>query len=80
MPDDKTAPTFSMTIAVIGVGGIGSTFAYYLAEAGHDITVVARPGSPRLAQLQRDKGIVTKAGQRAAMGVAEYSLLLNGHP
>ena len=72
MPDDKTAPRSPLTIAVIGVGGIGSTFACYLARAGHDVTVVARRGSPRLAQLQRDKGIVTKAGERPAMGVADH--------
>ena len=47
-----------LTIAVLGTGRIGSTFAYFLAKAGHDVTVVARQGSPRLAHLQRDGGIV----------------------
>ncbi len=51
-----------LSIAVIGIGGIGSTFAYYLARAGHDVTVVARPGSPRLQQLQREGGIVRDTG------------------
>ena len=31
-----------MKIAVLGPGGIGSTFAFKLAQAGHAVTVVAR--------------------------------------
>ena len=59
-----------LSIAVIGVGGIGSTFAFHLACAGHAVTVVARPGSVRLEQLRRDKGVVTKDGVRPGMRVA----------
>lgn len=58
-----------LAIAVIGPGGIGSTFAYQLSRAGHDVTVVARPGSARLAVLERDGGIVRDSGERAAMRV-----------
>ena len=58
-------------IAVLGVGQIGSTFAYKLARAGHDVTVIARPGSLRLAQLRRDSGIVLQFGARAEMRVAD---------
>ncbi len=65
------AATSPLTIAVIGVGSIGSTFAYHLARAGHDVTVVARPGSPRFQQLQRDLGVMTTAGESAAMRVAD---------
>jgi 2-dehydropantoate 2-reductase len=68
-------PTFlsstPLSIAVLGVGGVGSTFAYHLARAGHDVTVVARPGSARLQQLQRDGGIVHKDGGRADVRVAD---------
>ncbi len=60
-----------LSIALIGPGAIGSTFATQLARAGHDVTVVARPGSERLRQLTRDQGIVDKAGERTTMGVAE---------
>jgi 2-dehydropantoate 2-reductase len=60
-----------LSIAVIGVGRIGSTFAYQLARAGHDVTVIARPGSMRLQQLRRDHGIVLKTGERAEMRVAD---------
>jgi 2-dehydropantoate 2-reductase len=58
-----------LSIAVLGIGGIGSTFAYHLARAGHDVTAVARPGSLRLQQLQRDGGIVRHTGERAEVRV-----------
>ena len=61
----------SLKIALVGVGNIGSTFAYYLAKAGHEVTVVARPNSTRHAQLKRDGGIITKAGERASAQVAD---------
>lgn len=60
-----------LRIAVLGVGKIGSAFAFQLARTGgHDVTVVARPGSVRLAQLERDQAIVNHKGERAAVGVA----------
>ena len=44
-----------LRIAIIGIGGIGSTFAFQLVRAGHhEVTAVARPGSRRLEQLKRD--------------------------
>ncbi|MDI3282141.1 2-dehydropantoate 2-reductase N-terminal domain-containing protein [Polyangium sp. 15x6] len=57
-----------MKIAVLGPGGIGSTFAFELARAGHEVTVVAR--GKRLEQLQRDQAIVTVSGERAAVRVS----------
>jgi 2-dehydropantoate 2-reductase len=60
-----------LSIAVIGVGRIGSTFAFHLARAGHHMTAVARTGSVRLQQLRRDRGIVNKTGERAEMHVAD---------
>jgi 2-dehydropantoate 2-reductase len=60
-----------LKIAVIGVGGIGSTFAFQLARAGHDVTAVARPDSVRLQQLQREGGIVNTKKERAAMRVVD---------
>ena len=56
-----------MQIAVVGPGAIGSTFAFRLARAGHDVTVVARGG--RLDQLRSDGAIVTTTGERAPVGV-----------
>jgi len=59
-----------LRIAVVGPGKIGSAFAFQLArEGGHDVTVVARPGSLRLAQLERDGGIIDHRGQRAEVRV-----------
>ena len=61
-----------LRIAVVGVGGIGSTFAFQLAREGkHEVTAVARPGSPRFAQLERDHGVVDVKGERAEMNVAD---------
>lgn len=56
-----------MQIAILGPGGIGSTFAFRLARAGHDVTVIAR--GARLAHLEREQAIVTSAGERAAVRV-----------
>ena len=62
----------SLHIAVIGMGGIGSAFAFQLARAGHhNVTAVARPGSVRLRQLQRDGGVVDAKGEHAAMHVTD---------
>ena len=59
-----------LQIAVVGCGGVGSTFAFALSQAGHSVTVVARPGSARLQQLQRDCAIVKATGERADVRVA----------
>ena len=48
------------------------TFAFQLARAGHhDGTAIARPGSPRLQQLQRDSGVINAAGESAELHIAE---------
>ena len=60
------------SIAVIGVGRIGSSFAFTLAKAGHDVTGVARPSSVRLQQLQRDQGILSTTGERGAITVTDH--------
>jgi len=60
-----------LRIAIIGVGGIGSTFAFQLVRDGHhEVTAIARPGSLRLEQLKRDGGIVNSKGERAQVQVA----------
>ncbi len=70
MPAPTTAPP--LKIAVLGAGKIGSTFAFQLARAGqHDVTVIARPDSIRLQQLQRDGGIVDVKGERATVRVID---------
>ena len=61
-----------LRIAIFGVGRIGSTFGFQLARVGqHDVTVLARPGSNRLQQLQRDGGIVNVQGERAKVRVVD---------
>jgi 2-dehydropantoate 2-reductase len=57
-----------MQIAIVGPGAIGSVFAFQLARAGHDVTVVAR--GARLAFLEHEKAIVLGSGERAAVGVS----------
>ncbi len=59
-----------LRIAILGAGRIGSAFAFQLARTGgHDVTVIARPGSSRLAQLERDQAIVDTKGERATVRV-----------
>lgn len=60
-----------LQIAVLGAGNIGSTFAFQLAHTGgHDVTVIARPGSIRLQQLERDGAIVDVKSKRARVRIA----------
>lgn len=59
-----------LRIAVLGAGKIGSTFAFQLARTGgHDVTVIARPGSERLRQIERDGAIVDVRGATATVKV-----------
>ena len=61
----------ALRIAVLGAGKIGSTFASRLARiGGHDVTVIARTGSVRLKQLERDRAIVDTTGERTSVHVA----------
>jgi 2-dehydropantoate 2-reductase len=60
-----------LRIAILGVGKIGSAFAFQLVRTGgHDVTVLARPDSARLKQLERDQAIVDVEGERASVRVA----------
>ena len=62
----------TLRIAVVGVGNIGSAFAFQLVRAGHhEVTAVARPGSTRLQQLRRDQAIIDHQGERAEVLVAD---------
>jgi len=65
------ASSSALRIAVLGAGKIGSTFASQLARiGGHDVTVIARPGSVRLQQLQRDDAIIDVKDERASVRVS----------
>ena len=69
---------------MLGAGKIGSTFAFQLARVGgHEVTVIARPASARLRQLERDSGVVDVKGEQASVRVTDtldeetpYDLLL----
>lgn len=63
----RDAQTCRMKITLIGAGRIGSTVAFCLAKAGHDLTVVARDA--RFDTLNRDGAIVTVDGQRVPVKV-----------
>lgn len=68
-----SSPAISpMRLAIIGLGGIGSAFAFQLVRTGgHSVTAVVRPGSPRLEQLRRDGAVVNTAGERAEIEVTD---------
>ncbi len=57
-----------MKIAIVGPGAIGSTFAFQLSKAGHEVTVVAR--GARLAWLEKERAVVKRDGARAQVTVA----------
>ena len=46
----------NMKICILGAGAVGTSFAVYLAVAGHDVTLVAR--GARLDKLTRDGGVI----------------------
>ena len=69
MSTNSAAP---QRIAILGAGRIGSALAFQLTRTGgHEVTVVARTGSVRLRQLERDRGIVTVKGDRADVAIAD---------
>ena len=71
MPSSPTRSTSPLSIVVVGVGKIGSAFAYQLAKAGHHVTGVARPDSSRLRQLRHDHAICLQDGDRAELPVTD---------
>lgn len=57
-----------MKIAVVGAGGVGASFGAMLAEAGHEVALLAR-GS-HLEAIRADGLVVEKAGNRRALRLA----------
>jgi D-amino-acid dehydrogenase len=48
-----------MKIAILGSGVIGTTGAYYLAQAGHEVTVLERQSGPALETSFANAGEVS---------------------
>ena len=71
MASDGEQQQVPLQIAVVGLGGIGSTFAFYLARAGLEVTAVARPDSLRFRQIAQEQAIVQTDGMRAPLIVAD---------
>jgi D-amino-acid dehydrogenase len=74
-----------MTILVLGSGVIGTSIAYYLARAGHDVTVIDRQSGPALETSFANAGEVSPgyASPWAGPGVPVKAikwLLMNHSP
>ena len=74
-----------MTILVLGSGVIGTSIAYYLARAGHDVTVIDRQSAPALETSFANAGEVSPgyASPWAGPGVPVKAikwLLMNHSP
>ena len=74
-----------MTILVLGSGVIGTSIAYYLARAGHDVTVIDRQAAPALETSFANAGEVSPgyASPWAGPGVPVKAikwLLMNPSP
>ena len=68
--DDYSAEP--LRIAILGVGRIGSAFAFQLAQTGnHEVTAIARPQSVRWQQIQRDNGIINTKGERVEVRLVD---------
>lgn len=69
---DTSKPSSPLQIAILGGGQIGSAFAFHLVQHGkHEVTIVCRPKSKRLSQLQEQGGIVTVDGEKAPATIVD---------
>jgi len=77
LPHLHTGSRGKLNIALIGPGAIGTTFAFQLRKAGHDLTVVAR--GKRLAQLRGSENTIhnSKDGKGVTMTTVSDALDLS---
>jgi D-amino-acid dehydrogenase len=57
-------------VLVLGAGVIGTTTAYYLARAGHDVTVLDRQAGPALETSFANAGQISPGYAARATGRA----------
>ena len=73
-----------MKVAVLGAGVVGVTSAYYLAKAGHEVTVIERQPGPALETSHANAGEISPgyASPWAAPGIPMKAVkwLLMDHP
>ncbi|WP_298668654.1 D-amino acid dehydrogenase [uncultured Sphingomonas sp.] len=65
-----------MRVIVLGAGVIGVTSAYYLSQAGHEVTVIDRQGGPALETSYANAGEVSPgyASPWAAPGIPQKAI------
>src|SRR6187402_3260659 len=65
-----------MTILVLGSGVIGTSIAYYLAKAGHEVTVIDRQPGPALETSFANAGEISPgyASPWAAPGIPQKAI------
>jgi len=65
-----------MKVAILGAGVIGVTSAYYLAKAGHDVTVIDRQAGPALETSFANAGEISPgyASPWAAPGIPQKAV------
>jgi D-amino-acid dehydrogenase len=65
-----------MKVAILGSGVIGVTSAYYLAKAGHEVTVIDRQSGPGLETSFANAGEISPgyASPRAAPGIPRKAI------
>ena len=56
-----------MKVLILGSGVIGTSLAYYLTKAGHEVTVVDRQAGPGLETSYANAGEVSPGGMAAVL-------------
>jgi D-amino-acid dehydrogenase len=56
-----------MRVVILGSGVVGVTSAWYLSQAGHDVTVIDRESGPRLKPARRTPGKSLRAMRRRGL-------------
>jgi glycine/D-amino acid oxidase-like deaminating enzyme len=60
-----------MRVVILGSGVVGVTSAWYLSQAGHDVTVIDREPGPALETSAANAGQISPGQHRALRCAAE---------